>query len=87
MTVRIPIEVVAQNLGKEVVVLHLGTGVYWSLNETGAAIWQELSRHGSVARTVVNLETQFDAGKAELQNAAEELVQKLLKEGLLEPAG
>jgi hypothetical protein len=86
MTVRVPIEVVSQKLGSDVVVLHLGTGVYWSLNETGAAIWQELVRHGNPSRAVSTLGEQFAASEAELRQATDDLVAKLLREGLLETA-
>jgi len=83
---RIPPEVVSQKLGADVVLLHLGTGVYWSLNETGAAIWEALQQHGKIPETVEILQARYAAPAADLRAAARSLVKNLLREGLLEAA-
>lgn len=81
---RVPKEVVSQTLDREMVLLNLQTGVYWSLNETGVLIWTEISSHGNRAKAVESLRSQFSASEDELTAAVDGLVEELVREGLLE---
>jgi hypothetical protein len=85
--VRIPKEVVSRNLGSETILLHLETGVYWSLNETGAAIWEEIAAHGNPAQTVRALQTRFPAQSDQLHDAVDTLLEHLEREGLVQRDG
>lgn len=83
VSVRVSGEVLSQRLGDEVVLLNLQTGVYWGLNRTGAAVWQELENHGDVQRMLAALQQRYDASEKQIVSAARELLAQLLKEGLL----
>jgi hypothetical protein len=55
--VRVNPEVLFQDLDGEAVLLHLGSGVYFGLDEVGARIWSLLSEGAdlrTVARTVAS---------------------------------
>ncbi len=80
---KIPAGVVSQTLGDEAVLLNLKTGMYWGLNRTGAVIWNEISRHGDVQKTLAALCDRYDASEEHLAAALEELLEQLLKEELL----
>jgi hypothetical protein len=82
-SVRVHIDVVSQQLGDEVVLLNLKTGVYWGLNKTGAAFWQEIEKDGDVQRVLAALQERYDASEPQIAQAVRELVAQLLKEGLL----
>jgi hypothetical protein len=81
---RVPKDVVFQTLGPEMVLLNLHTGVYWSLNESGARIWKEISSHGNEQKTLDALGSHYSASRSELRAAVQQLVEDLVREGLLE---
>lgn len=76
-------DVVFQKLGDESVLLNLRTGVYWGLNPTGAVIWDEIVRHGDLARTVATLQEKFEGTPAEMRATVQDLIQDLSREGLV----
>lgn len=82
-SVRVNVDVVSQQLGDEVILLNLKTGVYWGLNRTGAAIWQEIEDHGDVQRILATLQDRYDASEQRIVSLVRELLAQLLKEGLL----
>jgi len=84
--VTIPDGVVSQPLGEDVVLLHLHTGVYWSLNPSGAVIWQEVQGHGDPRKAAEALCRKFTVSQAQAQQAVSELLRDLAKEGLVELA-
>jgi Coenzyme PQQ synthesis protein D (PqqD) len=54
-------DVVATSLaGGEVVLLHLGTKQYYSLNQTGARIWKLVEEQKDIAGISGRLEIEFD---------------------------
>ncbi len=78
-------DVVFQKIGDETILLNLKTGVYWGLNHTGAIIWEEISRHGNVARAVAALEREFSGTREQMTQAVNQLLEELSREGLLIP--
>lgn len=76
-------DVVFQKLGEESVLLNLRTGVYWGLNPTGAVIWDEIVRHGDLARTEAALLEKFAGTPAEMRAAVQNLIADLTREGLV----
>jgi len=76
-------DVVFQKLGEESVLLNLRTGVYWSLNPSGAVIWDEIVRHGDVGRAVATLEEKFEGTPAEMRATVQDLIRELAREGLV----
>jgi len=67
----------------DVVILNLGTGIYFGLEGAGGQMWRELVEHGSIERALEALKQQFDAGPDELRRDLEELVRQLAKKGLV----
>lgn len=82
--ISVPRRVVSQKLGDEMVLLHLDTGVYWSLNSSGAMIWQRLQAGGTAREACGDLCEKFDTDEAEAGEAVQQLIEDLLKQGLLE---
>jgi hypothetical protein len=76
-------DVVFQKLGDESVLLNLRTGVYWGLNPTGALIWDEIVRHGDLARAVATLQENFEGSPAEMRATVQSLIGDLSREGLV----
>lgn len=67
----------------ELVIAHYGSGLYYSISDTGAQIWQGL-RHGlSVDETVGWLEGYFVAGTRNIAADVGAFVDRLAGEGLL----
>lgn len=80
-------DVVSAVLDDGVVVLHLGTKRYYSLNETGALVWQLLEAGAERAAIVAELRRSFDVDPAAARAAVDRLVDELVSERLLAPAG
>lgn len=69
----------------EAVVLNLDTGVYHSLNETGALIWEKLGAGATVDDVKAAVCREYEVEADDIQKHMETLVQKLLKANLLRP--
>lgn len=55
-------DVVAREIGGEHVLLHLGTGTYFGLNEVGGRVWQLLEQGDqSLAALCAAIAEEFDA--------------------------
>lgn len=67
----------------ESVLLHLETGVYFTLNETGTAAWELFDGAISLAAIGEALCARFDAPPAQVRQDLLELTQTLLEEGLV----
>ena len=77
-------EVVFTNLKNgEAVLLHLGTNQYFSLNETGALIWESLEQGHDVDETSREIEAKFDVTLDIAQQSVVDLVEQLVQEKLL----
>jgi len=81
--VRAQPDVVFQKLGDEAVLLNLRTGVYWSLNHTGARIWDEITHTRKVTEIVAALQREFDGSSAEISATVHGLIQELNQQGLV----
>ena len=71
-----PDVVVTELDDKEAVLLHLGTKMYFTLNETGIRIWQLLSEGHSIRETSETIHNEYDI----LPDAAQESVLNLTQE-------
>ena len=66
------------------VVLHMGTKRYYSLNETGARVWQLLEEGTSERDTAARLVADYQVDPGEANAAVLQLLAELLAEGLVE---
>lgn len=82
--VRAACDVVFRELGGEMVLLNLKTGVYYGLNETGAQMWSLLVELHDPAQVVSALAGEYAAERAHLERDLKELVTALREKGLLD---
>jgi hypothetical protein len=68
----------------DLVLLHLGAGVYYSLDPVGATIWEALALGHSVEETVGEVLRQYDVDEATARGDVQKLVADLVAAGLLE---
>src|SRR3990172_4804113 len=66
-TVQISEDVVFRELDGEAVLLHLGTGIYFGLNEVGTRIWTLLGQNGSLQSVLDDMLKQYDAAPDRLE--------------------
>jgi hypothetical protein len=71
---------------KESIILDLNTSVYYSLNETGAFVWERLGAGDAVAQVVAGLSAEFDVKADVAERDVAELIQELREQKLLIPA-
>ena len=75
-----PDVVVTELDDKEAVLLHLGTKMYYTLNETGVRIWQLFSEGHTIGEVCETIHNEYDL----LPDAAQKSVFKLTKELIAE---
>jgi hypothetical protein len=65
------------------VLLHMGTKRYYSLNETGALVWQLLEEGVTEGDVVTRLVDRYTVAAGDAKAAVGELLAELLAEGLV----
>jgi hypothetical protein len=83
-TFQIPASVVAQEVDGETVIVDLGSGRYFGLDEVGTRIWQLLSQNGSRESVVRTMLSEFDVDEERLRRDLEALLTDLRARGLVE---
>jgi len=78
--------VVSETVDREVVMIHLDTGNYYSLRSTGALIWDALERGATVASITAALDATAHNG-ADVGAVVGSFVDELMSEALIVPAG
>lgn len=76
-------DAIATRVGDEIVLVHLDTDQIYSLNPTGARIWElvcEVADRAEIARRML---AEFDVAPAELEAAIDELLASFAASGLL----
>lgn len=71
---------------KESIILDLNTSMYYSLNESGAYIWEHLGAGETPAQVAAGLCGEFDVETASAERDVADLVKELASEKLLIPA-
>ena len=72
----------AKRFDREMVVLDLDNGLYFSLDEIGAAIWEGFARGQSMGEILAGLSQQYQVSEELLLADTEKLVEKLVDAGL-----
>ena len=70
----------------ESIILDLNTSVYYSLNDTGAFIWERLGSGASVPEVATELCVEFDVKPETAARDMDEIIAKLCQEKLLLPS-
>jgi hypothetical protein len=74
---------VSTNLGGEVAVLHLVSGVYYSLNEVGARIWELIQESQPVGQILATLLEEYDVAADVCERHLLAILEELRKEKLI----
>lgn len=77
-------DVVFRELGEEMVLLNLRTGIYFGLNETGTRMWTLLMELKEPARVLHALEEEYAVSRTQLENDLRSLLDVLREKGLIE---
>jgi hypothetical protein len=75
-----------RRVGEEVVVLDLNSSTYYSLNETGAAMWELFAKSASLEEVAKRVAEDYDAAADKVKKDADGLLKRFCKAHLLEPA-
>jgi len=75
---------VSSRLGDETAILHVGSGVYYSLNAVGARVWALLREPVVVEQLRDRLLAEFDVERERLEQDLGALLETLVAEGLIE---
>lgn len=77
-------DVVFRELGGEMVLLNLKSGLYFGLNETGTQMWTLLMQLHEPGRVVAALEQEYAVSRAQLESDLRALLSALREKGLIE---
>lgn len=76
-------DAVFRELEGEAVILNLGSGLYFGLNEVGTRVWQLLDAHADLRRVFEILRVEFDVTDDRLRDDLLALVEQLRDKGLV----
>jgi len=77
---------IAETIEGEAIIIHLGTGAYYSLRDAGAEIWAAIERAATRSEIVDWLEARYEGTREEMDAAVGRVVDELRAEGLVETA-
>ena len=75
--------VLFKDLGDEAVLLDLDTETYFGLNAVGSRLYKLATTAGTIREAVALMLDEFDVAPAELERDACELIDELVRRGLL----
>jgi len=84
LEVSIPDQVLFRDLDGESVLLHLGSGQYFGLDQVGTLIWQLLVEGRSLDEIEERIVAEYDASAEEVENDVLRIVEELTQNGLVE---
>jgi hypothetical protein len=77
--------IVHETIDGETILIHLGTGAYYSLEGVGAYVWGRAVAVGEVGEIVADVQARYDADPRTVAEGVESLLRRLLEEELLVP--
>ena len=75
--------VIHETIEGEVVLIDLKTGTYYSLRDSGAAIWQSIEKGAGEDDIEAALRSRYDASGDDIRDAVRRLLEELEREGLI----
>ncbi len=81
--VTVPADVILQELGDEIVLANLETGVYFALNEVAARTWTLLRDAPSIDAVIASLLEEYEIDEATLRADVQALLQQFEEHGLM----
>jgi Coenzyme PQQ synthesis protein D (PqqD) len=79
------LEVAAKVIDDEAIIMHLGSGMYYSMDRTGAVIWDWLERGHTVAQIIEGIVERYDVSPGKAGEDVEQLLRRLIEETLVQP--
>ena len=79
-------QVIARQLGEELVILDLASGTYFGLDAVGTRVWQLLSEGNDPAEACELMVAEFDVSREELERDILALLSELSTRQLIGPA-
>lgn len=77
-------DVVAREVGGEMVLLDLASGTYFGLNEVGGRIWQLIDEQSRSVEDICDIiEAEFEVSREQLEGDIAALINDLLERNLL----
>lgn len=77
--------VVHQTIDHEAILINLETGIYYSLNSTGSAIWNWLVKLAAVSQVLNSLAAHYSLPQESISSQIEQFIESLSAEGLIVP--
>jgi PqqD family protein of HPr-rel-A system len=75
--------VIHETIEGEVILIDLETGTYYSLRDSGAAVWQAIEQGAGEDGIAAELRSRYDASEEEIEDAVRQLLDELQREGLI----
>jgi hypothetical protein len=75
--------VVHETFDDEVVIIDFDSGSYYSLNESGTAVWSLLQGGATVSGIVAEMGRRYEGEQAQIEEAVRQLVDELRQENLI----
>jgi len=75
--------VIHETIEGEVVLIDLKTGTYYSLRDSGAAVWQAIEQGAGEEGIAAELGSRYEASESEIRDAVRRLLAELEGEGLI----
>lgn len=83
-TIHVSDDVVAREVGGEMVLLDLASGFYFGLDPVGSRVWQRISQGGaSLGDLVEMIEAEFDAPRDVIEQDLQQLLNQLAEKQLV----
>ncbi len=76
-------DVLFQELDNEAVMLHMGSEIYFGLDDVGLRIWQLLEQFGNVGTVVAQMMAEYDVPEEQLRQDINDLLTQLAEAGLV----
>lgn len=76
-------QVVHETIDGETILIHLGSGAYYSLAGCGADIWELLAAGAGIEEVVASTQTRYDADPEQIAQPVRALIDELLAEELI----
>ena len=84
-TLTVPKDFRLREVQGEAVVLSVGTGIYFGLDEVGTQMWRSLTTHGSVSEAELELAEVHAVGPERLHAGLKQFVEELVARKLFIP--
>jgi hypothetical protein len=76
-------EVAGEVIDREAIVINLSTGIYYSMDGVGAAIWALVEEHCTLEQIVASVVAAYDVDADRAENDVRAVVEELVRERLV----